>query len=143
MVKGTKKVKRRRMETWGERLVREIHERKDAKRGAHRTIAHLIKRGVIKRPERCQECKRPCRAHAHHDDYNKPREVRFLCPRCHRRWHSKHTPKGVSRAVQILLDEDVALEISKISRRYNVRRNRIINVTLRTALADENLTVEL
>lgn len=39
--------------------------------------------------------KAPCicgstNVHAHHDDYNKPLEVRWLCPIHHKEWHDKN-----------------------------------------------------
>lgn len=39
--------------------------------------------------------RQPCeicgeKAEAHHDDYNKPLEVRWLCFKHHREWHKTH-----------------------------------------------------
>jgi hypothetical protein len=42
---------------------------------------------------------------AHHDDYAKPKEVRWLCIYCHRQWHKEHgTYKNNGRIVMILHD---------------------------------------
>ncbi len=57
-------------------------------------VANALKMGVLtKQPcELCGEKK----ADAHHDDYNKPLEVRWLCRRCHINWHKNHSPIRVS-----------------------------------------------
>lgn len=59
-----------------------------------------IRRGILKRPDTCQQCgQQPAPfadgrsgIQAHHDDYNRPLEVRWLCQLCHHAWHQVHTP---------------------------------------------------
>ena len=59
-----------------------------------------IKQGIIERCFSCSECgdvgtfkDGRTKIQAHHDDYNKPLDVRWLCQTCHHKWHKTHTPK--------------------------------------------------
>jgi ribosomal protein S27AE len=55
------------------------------KHRAHFTVANAIKRGdLVRQP--CEGCG-DGKAHAHHEDYQKPLEVRWLCARCHQVHH--------------------------------------------------------
>ena len=66
--------------------------RNDDKRRAraHSAVAWAIKSGDLVRAP-CESCGRED-VHAHHDDYDKPLEVRWLCPACHAQHHKQGNP---------------------------------------------------
>lgn len=63
---------------------------------AHHLVESALARGQLTRPDHCEKCKRKPPpfsngAHgvqAHHDDYNHPLRVRWLCKSCHHNWHA-------------------------------------------------------
>jgi len=56
-------------------------------------VARAIRRGELVRPAHCEQCSATGRAiQAHHDDYNRPLDVRWLCRSCHMAWHGKNKP---------------------------------------------------
>jgi len=57
---------------------------------ARYTITGMLQRGKLKRKP-CEKCSTTESIHAHHDDYNKPLEIRWLCAKCHREWHRNNT----------------------------------------------------
>lgn len=63
-------------------------ERNPKKRSAHIAISNAIRDGHITKTS-CEECG-SADVHAHHDDYNEPLKVRFLCPKHHQKWHDQH-----------------------------------------------------
>ena len=65
----------------------------------HNLTEQAILRGVLHRPDECEECGASGEMadgrtiiQAHHSDYNKPLEVNWLCQKCHHEWHSKNKP---------------------------------------------------
>lgn len=50
---------------------------------AHTILSNAVRAGKIKKPKRCQICKRKRKLHGHHPDYYKPLEVIWACPPCH------------------------------------------------------------
>lgn len=57
------------------------------KRAAQVQLGHAIEAGRIVRPTNCEDCGSDGLIHGHHDDYSKPLDVRWLCPRCHKAAH--------------------------------------------------------
>jgi len=65
-------------------------DRNPVKRAAHNAVSNAIRDGkLIRQP--CESCGNE-RAHAHHDDYSKPLDVRWLCTTHHAEWHKHNTP---------------------------------------------------
>lgn len=60
------------------------------KRAAQIATGNAIRDGrLIRQP--CEVC--GAKAQAHHDDYGKPLDVRWLCSSHHAEWHKHNTPK--------------------------------------------------
>ena len=73
-----------------------------SKRAGH-MVEKAIKRGILV-PEPCEVCGAAGtmgdgrrRAQAHHDDYTKPLDVRWLCQEHHHAWHKHNRAKGAER----------------------------------------------
>lgn len=49
----------------------------------HDRVYGAVRSGKLIRPEHCSACNKKCKPEAHHDDYEKPLEVRWLCRACH------------------------------------------------------------
>lgn len=76
---------------------------KDARVGS--IVSSAITNGKLVQAD-CEECGEANRkvngvatVHAHHDDYNKPLEVRWLCRKCHAEWHQNNEP--VRRVIEL------------------------------------------
>lgn len=63
-------------------------ERNKQKHSAHIKVHNAVRSGKLVRPKVCSDCDNESRLHGHHEDYNKPLEVIWLCPKCHREKHN-------------------------------------------------------
>lgn len=61
------------------------------KQKANLLVALACKSEELVRPDKCQTCGKPGKILAHHDDYDKPLEVRWLCSACHGKAHAGHS----------------------------------------------------
>ena len=51
---------------------------------AHNMVSRAVRAGALVR-QPCEHCGSTESIEAHHEDYDKPLDVMWLCPRCHRR----------------------------------------------------------
>lgn len=61
----------------------------DEKREARYQLNLALRRGEILKPDACEDCGETVKLTAHHDNYFKPLEVRWLCYECHGKRHRK------------------------------------------------------
>ena len=61
------------------------------KRAASQIVNNAVKNGKLEKKYFCECCKvKDVRIHGHHDDYAYPLSVRWLCPKCHTKWHKEN-----------------------------------------------------
>ena len=69
-------------------------------RRVHSAVHRAVTSGLIQRPQTCSVCGRQyppagrAMIKAHHDDYSKPLDIQWMCPRCHYEWHRIHAEGG-------------------------------------------------
>lgn len=63
-------------------------QRNPNKRKAHNIVSNAIRSGKLFK-EPCEICRKEP-VHAHHDDYAKPLNIRWLCTFHHSEWHKEH-----------------------------------------------------
>lgn len=56
---------------------------------AHKLTQQALATGKLMRPNSCEDCGRIGWVLAHHDDYNNPLDIRWLCGRCHNLVHGE------------------------------------------------------
>lgn len=64
--------------------------REPDKQRARKAVRNAVARGVLLKPERCEDCEgqfEKRRLHGHHEDYSKQLDVAWLCASCHVRRH--------------------------------------------------------
>ena len=66
------------------------------KRSAHLILQYAVRRGDVTKGAVCSECSAGGKIHGHHEDYLKPLDVVWLCPKCHSRKHKIGADRIVS-----------------------------------------------
>lgn len=68
--------------------IKEYRKNHPKKYAATNMVNNAIRGGKLFR-EPCEECGEN-KTHAHHDDYAKPLNIRWLCTACHNAWHREN-----------------------------------------------------
>jgi len=75
---------------------------------ARQRVNQQVQRGTLQR-QSCERCGVP-NAQTHHPDYQKPTEIRWLCPKCH---GAEHYPKAQPEHRQMISDG-----LSRLAEKY-------------------------
>lgn len=92
----------------GLEYLRSYRKSNAAKYKAHCMVNNAIRDGKLLK-ESCEICDDE-NVHAHHDDYLKPLEVRWLCPAHHHQWHAQHGEAKNANATEEEFWEAVKLQ---------------------------------
>ncbi|QQO40555.1 HNH restriction endonuclease [Bacillus phage 000TH008] len=57
------------------------------KQNARKKVRRAVNSGKLIKPDRCECCNKEIDLEAHHVDYHKPLEVKWLCKKCHENEH--------------------------------------------------------
>lgn len=91
-----------------------------------------VRSGHLKRPPTCESCGEKCAPSGHHEDYSKPREVKWLCCACHFTLHQAErlgfdleeskleVDKATKKRINVALDPDLHCRVKKEAKK--VRR---------------------
>lgn len=52
-------------------------------------LRKAVTEGLVIKPQNCEQCGLSKKLIGHHDDYNKPLKVRWLCYPCHGQLHAQ------------------------------------------------------
>jgi hypothetical protein len=52
-------------------------------------LCRAVKKGRVRRPETCSQCQTVGKTEGHHEDYDKPLSVIWLCRKCHKQRHRR------------------------------------------------------
>jgi ribosomal protein S27AE len=61
----------------------------NARASARQKVCRAVKAGTLVRPIECPTCGGTHRIEAHHENYEKPLDVVWMCAQCHYRQHGK------------------------------------------------------
>src|SRR5690242_8607704 len=76
------------------------------KNKAYRELNRALKLGLLAKPAACERCEQSAAVEGHHDNYDKPLNVKWLCRKCHLAhhkmegtgpWFSRSGPELVGR----------------------------------------------
>lgn len=72
-------------------------------------VMHALRAGEIAKPSYCEMCFEECWPQAHHNDYNRPLKINWLCSSCHTDIHQYHG--GIFIAFDMALAVESAMRL--------------------------------
>ena len=112
---------------------------------AHIAVAKAKKNGTLLIKD-CELCGAHTNIEAHHEDYNKPLDVIFLCKYCHNKFHKnvrkieyenmdlpkiEYFSKKDTKMVSMRMDKSVINEIDNVCKKHHLKKTRFVTYACR------------
>ena len=66
---------------------------------ARKQLYSALRRGLAVKPATCQDCGSDERLQGHHDNYERPLDVKWLCEACHKELDCRLRPRKTARTL--------------------------------------------
>lgn len=100
---------------------------------AHDIVYQARRKGLLV-PKPCERCG-AARVEGHHEDYDKPLEVVWLCRKCHTKRHSELQPARWADEMKVRVTPKMKREVERLARRRMSTVSRIVREAIQEFLA--------
>jgi hypothetical protein len=106
-------------------------------------VKAAIKSGVIETTGVCSSCGSDKHVVLHHDDYDRPLDVRELCRRCHIEWHHENGPGANRRMTTMRVEASLSEVIRETAHGLGMNATEYLDALIRVGLSARGIGLPL
>ena len=98
---------------------------------SRRLLYREIMAGRIVRPDNCEKCKSKTFTEAHHNNYDEPLNVEWLCKRCHVSKHTRTASSMKKPKTSISISNHAIALLKELQKHLGINRSSVIEIIVR------------